>query len=89
MCSMYRITFNKPKRYTFKRFVDKFFRINSQKIDYTAESLFYFNKAGYENETRRERLKSALYLTLKKRKTFFLEKKLEFFENIFLLKNVA
>ena len=27
-----------------------------------------------KNETRRERLKSALYLRLKKRKTFFLEK---------------
>ena len=31
--------------------------------------------------TRRGRLKSALYLRLKKRKTFFLEKKLEIFEN--------
>ena len=31
------------------------------------------------NETRRERLKSALYLRLKKRKTFFLEKNFEIF----------
>ena len=31
-------------------------------------------------ETRRERLKSALYLRLKKRKTFFFGKKLEIFE---------
>ena len=31
-------------------------------------------------ESSRERLKSALYLRLKKRKTFFLEKKLEIFE---------
>ena len=32
--------------------------------------------------TRRERLKSALYLRLKKRKTFFFGKKLEIFEKI-------
>ena len=39
--------------------------------------------------TRRERLKSALYLRLKKRKTFFFGKKLEIFEKFFLSKNVA
>ena len=39
-------------------------------------------------ETRRERLKSALYLRLKKRKTFF-GKKLEIFEKKFLPENVA
>ena len=38
-------------------------------------------------ETRRERLKSALYLRLKKRKTFFFGKKLEIFD--FFSKNVA
>ena len=32
-----------------------------------------------QNRTRRERLKSALYLRLKKRKTFFLEKNFEIF----------
>ena len=32
------------------------------------------------NKTRRERLKSALYLRLRKRKTFFLGEKLEIFE---------
>ena len=31
-----------------------------------------------ETTTRRERLKSALYLRLKKRKTFFLEENLKF-----------
>ena len=36
-------------------------------------------------ETRRERLKSALYLRLKKRKTFFCEK-LEIFEIFFFRK---
>ena len=39
--------------------------------------------------TRREHLKSALYLRLKKRKTFFLEKILEIFEKFFLSENVA
>ena len=39
-----------------------------------------------KKETRRERLKSALFLRLKKRKTFFLEKNLKFL-NIFLSKN--
>ena len=38
--------------------------------------------------TRRERLKSALYLRLKKRKTFFFGKKLEIFEKNFLSENV-
>ena len=38
--------------------------------------------------TRRERLKSALNLRLKKRKTFF-SKKLEILEKIFLKENVA
>ena len=33
-----------------------------------------------EKETRRERLKSALYLRLKKRKRLYFEKKLEIFE---------
>ena len=41
-----------------------------------------------KRRTRRERLKSALYLSLKKRKTFFW-KKLEIFEKIFLSENVA
>ena len=41
-----------------------------------------------KKKTRRERLKSALYLSLKKRKTFFW-KKLEIFEKIFLSENVA
>ena len=36
--------------------------------------------------TRRERLKSALYLRLKKRKRLFFEKKLEFFEFLFFQK---
>ena len=40
----------------------------------------------YSGKTRRERLKSALYLRLKKRKTFFLEKKLEIFEKKFFRK---
>ena len=40
-------------------------------------------------ETRRERLKSALYLRLKKRKTFLFGKKLEIFEKKFLSENVA
>ena len=35
-------------------------------------------------QTRRERLKSALYLRLKKRKTFFLEKNLKFSKKKFL-----
>ena len=48
-----------------------------------------FKKAFEKERTRRERLKSALYLTLKKRKTFFFGKKLEIFENFFLSKNVA
>ena len=39
-------------------------------------------------QTRRERLKSAPYLRLKKRKTFFLEK-IEIFEIFFLSKKVA
>ena len=34
----------------------------------------------HDIRTRRERLKSALYLSLKKRKTFFWKKKLEIFE---------
>ena len=38
--------------------------------------------------TRRERLKSALYLRLKKRRTFFLRKNLKFL-NFFLSENVA
>ena len=38
-----------------------------------------------EVATRRERLKSTLYLRLKKRKTFFL-KKAEIFENFFFRK---
>ena len=38
--------------------------------------------------TRRERLKSGLYLRLKKRKTFFWRKNLKFL-NFFLSKNVA
>ena len=41
-----------------------------------------------DSQTRRERLKSALYLRLKKRKTFFW-KKLEIFENFSLSENVA
>ena len=40
-------------------------------------------------KTRRERLKSAPYLRLKKRKTLFLEKKLKFLKKIFLSKEVA
>ena len=42
-----------------------------------------------ETITRRERLKSALYLRLKKRKTFFFGKKLEIFEKKILSENVA
>ena len=42
----------------------------------------------YLNKTRRERLKSALYLRLKKRKTFF-GKKLEIFGKKILSENVA
>ena len=41
-----------------------------------------------KEETRRERLKSALYLSLKKRKTFF-GKNLKFSKKIFLSENVA
>ena len=41
-----------------------------------------FGGTGIRIETRRERLKSALYLSLKKRKTFFW-KKLEIFEKNF------
>ena len=37
-------------------------------------------------KTRRERLKSALYLKLKKSKTFFLKEKLEIFEKNFSFK---
>ena len=43
-------------------------------------------KEGARNTTRRERLKSALYLRLKKRKTFFLEKNLKFSKNFFFRK---
>ena len=39
----------------------------NKKVDLSVSGLWY-------RETRRERLKSALYLRLKKRKTFFLEK---------------
>ena len=39
-----------------------------------------------EKGTRRERLKSALYLKLKKRKTFFLEKNLKFLKIFFFRK---
>ena len=39
-----------------------------------------------EQLTRRERLKSALYLRLKKRKTFFLEKNLKFSKKKFFRK---
>ena len=42
-----------------------------------------------EEKTRRERLKSAPYLRLKKRKTFFLEKNLVIFEKKILSKKVA
>ena len=45
-------------------------------------STFSFSKIG----TRRERLKSVLYLRLKKRKTFFFGKKLEIFEKNFFRK---
>ena len=44
---------------------------------------------GDKVRTRRERLKSALYLRLKKRKTFFLEKNLKFSKKKFLSENVA
>ena len=37
--------------------------------------------------TRRERLKSAPYIRLKKRKTLFLEKKLKFLKNFFFQKS--
>ena len=40
-----------------------------------------------EERTRRERLKSAPYLRLKKHKTFFLEKKLVIFEKKFFQKS--
>ena len=40
------------------------------------------------SKTRRERLKSALYLRLKKRKTFF-SKKLEIFEKKILLRKMS
>ena len=41
---------------------------------------FILSMLAPQNGTRRERLKSALYLRLKKRKRLFLEKKLEIFE---------
>ena len=47
------------------------------------------SKYGQEIVTRQERLKSALYLRLKMRKTFFLEKKLEFSEIFSRSENVA
>ena len=40
-------------------------------------------------KTKLERLKSAPYLRLKKRKTLFLEKKIEIFEKKILSKEVA
>ena len=40
----------------------------------------------FKKLTRRERLKSALYLRLKKRKTFFFGKNLEIFEKNFFRK---
>ena len=48
----------------------------------TTENRFlaYFLEISQMNKTRRERLKSALYLRLRKRKTFFLGEKLKIFE---------
>ena len=64
-----------------------------------AVSLRYFTKEREDHwkckcgkviqQTRRERLKSALYLRLKKRETFFLEKNLKFLRKKFLSENVA
>ena len=48
-----------------------------------------FSTRWNKTKTRRERLKSALYLRLKKRKTFFFGKKLEIFEKKILSENVA
>ena len=52
--------------------------IQTRKIRYV--SLFLETKQQCFISTRRERLKSALCLRLKKRKTFFFGKKLEIFE---------
>ena len=49
------------------------------------ENLFNTEKVR-NNETRRERLKSALYLRIKKRERLFFEKKLEIFEVFFFQK---
>ena len=45
--------------------------------------------AEFEKKTRRERLKSAPYLRLKKRKTLFFGNKLKFLKKFFLSKEVA
>ena len=51
-----------------------------------ADISFFGFLSSFPYGTRRERLKSALYLRLKKRKTFFLEKNLKFSKKIFFRK---
>ena len=50
---------------------------------HTSPTLIFTLFSLLTTKTRRERLKSALYLRLKKRKTFFLEKNLKFSKNFF------
>ena len=59
------------------------------KIEQKTHYIWFLFDLVSEVITRRERLKSALNLRLKKRKTFFLEKNLKFSKKKILSENVA